>query len=485
MISSNVINKRSSWRIAPFIYLFIGVSLYLILVQWICAMAFSTFLGEVDQRFQMSYISRIGEQLKDSLNPVLKRGEIERALTEEERKNPRLRYYLLDDSFRVIASSQNPPAVEERLLLDEAPILRVLRRGQDALPAEAQDPARGTTRKPFAVTRVTLEGGDGYLYGVISVPEWDAGSFGGRAFRSLRENTTHLALAAFSSLLIGVSVHLLTMRKASGQSILSVSSPNTPAIDEVTALAHAVNSITSSLVEKASKIENRDEQRRSFVTGISQDLRSPLSTIKLHINSLLKAPDTLDPNSREEYYKIIEKNVDRVMRMIDQVFNLAKFESLEESVKMRKFSAFECLHEVVTKFQAPANERGVELEGCFDGNDISCHGDLDLVYKALCNLVENALKYTPAGGRVTLGVEQRGQRAIFFVQDTGEGIAPEDVPKLFEKFYRADGVKGVEDGSSGVGLFMVKRIADVHGGKASVQSVVMEGSRFQFDISLA
>jgi len=326
---------------------------------------------------------------------------------------------------------------------------------------------------------------------VIQVSEWEAGRFGARVFRSLRENSTHLLLAGIAGLLSG-GILLFVFASKSPRGKLPFGLPAVDAVqsgsatmDEVTALAHAVSSITNSLVEKASKIENRDEQRRSFVTGISHDLRTPLSTIKLHVSSLMKASPDLEQSKRDEYYKIISKNVDQVLRMIDQVFNLAKFESLEDSVKMRKFPAFECLHEIVLKFEALSQEKGIEVEGSFEGENLICYGDLDLVYRAICNLVENALKYTPAGGKVTIGVEKKGRRAVFYVQDSGQGIAQEDQAKLFDKFYRVSEGKVVKDGSAGVGLFMVKRIAEVHGGRASVQSVLREGSRFQFDIPIA
>lgn len=479
-----LISTRTALTLGPFVALLTCLLTYFLLSRVISSYTFASFLTEVDQRFQMTLVSRLAEDLKPLLAPEFQKEEVRRVLTNAERLNPRLRYYVLDRTFSVAATSLNSPNSPEGIVLNDVPIFRLLRRGQTAIPIEGDDPLQLTIKKPFAATRVPLLHGDGYLYGVIQTSEWEVGRFGARAFRSLREYSLNLLLGAMVSLAIGATLLAASLKRIKQNIITSPSAGKTPAMDEVAALAHAITSITNSLVEKASKIEDRDEQRRNFVTGITHDLRTPLSTIKLHVNSLLNAREDLEPSKREDYYKIINKNVDQVLRMMDQVFNLAKFESLEDSVKNRPFGAFECLHEVVIKFESLASEKGITLEGYFEGENIRCYGDLDLVYRALCNLVENALKYTPAGGIVKVGVERKGQRAVFFVQDTGKGIPEDELPRLFERFYRSKEAKVLKDGSAGVGLYMVKRIAEVHGGEALVQSKALEGSRFQFDIPI-
>lgn len=385
---------------------------YFISILWITTFSFSSFLLEVDQRFQMVYVRKLKDTLSPLLNPIFQKEEVEKRLEIEEKRNPRMRYYILNDDFVIVASSAHSPLSPEGLRLDEIFIKRLLRRGRIAIPIEAADPLQMTIRRPFVVIPITLGDRAGFIYGVIGTSEWEAGGFGARAFLSLRQQTYLYIGAALLSLLLGVAVQILTSRKTAKDALSDQTTVKAPDVNEVADLVQTINSVTNSLVAKTATIENRDEQRRSFVAGISHDLRSPLNSIKVHLSYLIKVNRELDPTERDKSHRAMLKNVDQVLKMIDQFFQLATFESLETSAKMRPFAADDCLRDVLSKFKPLALEKDIELKRSVEDGNLRCNGDSDLVHRALCNLVENALKYSSPGGKVVIGVEREAKRAV-------------------------------------------------------------------------
>jgi len=225
------------------------------------------------------------------------------------------------------------------------------------------------------------------------------------------------------------------------------------------------------------------EMKSDFVSQASHELRTPLSSINAYIEVLLDA-EAQDEATRQEFYQIIKGEADRVTRMIDNMLNISRIEAGIVSVDRTEVDFVKVASEVIETMQPQAALKSITLIKKSGPLLYSAQADRDMMYQVIMNLVSNAIKYTPDGGRVTVTVENddASRSALVSVADTGLGIPPDAIKRLFEKFYRIENYKRMAKGT-GLGLNLVKHIVEtVHHGVVGVDSEVGSGSRFWFTI---
>jgi len=225
------------------------------------------------------------------------------------------------------------------------------------------------------------------------------------------------------------------------------------------------------------------QMKTDFVSNVSHELRTPLSSIKGYIEMLLD-DEADDEKMRREFHEIIAAQAERLNRLIDNILNISRIESGVIRVVREPLSLTEVAKQVLDIVAPQAREKQVEL---VDRLMPVCHqveADKDMIHQAVLNLVSNAIKYTPEGGTVTVAasVDERRGMAVLEVSDTGVGISAEDLPHVFDKFYRVQGHAKMAKGT-GLGLTLVKHIIEtVHDGKLSVTSETGKGSTFSFEM---
>ncbi len=225
------------------------------------------------------------------------------------------------------------------------------------------------------------------------------------------------------------------------------------------------------------------QMKSDFVSQASHELRTPISAINAYTEMLLDS-EAPDEAGRQEFYKIIKGEAERLSRMIDNMLNISRIEAGIVSVERTEVDFSKAVAEVIETMQAPAKEKDIALTAKAGPLIYTAEADRDLVYQVIMNLVSNAIKYTPAGGRVTVGVENDDttRSVLVTIADTGLGIPPDAIDKIFDKFYRIENYKRVAKGT-GLGLNLVKHIVEtVHGGRVGVTSQVGMGSKFWFTI---
>ncbi len=230
----------------------------------------------------------------------------------------------------------------------------------------------------------------------------------------------------------------------------------------------------------------RTLQKRNaeFVTIVSHEMKTPLASIKAYVE-LLADGEVEDPVSRQEFLRVVSTESDRLQYLVDDLVELARIEADLAGEQKRAQPLLPILEDAFAAVRPLAAENGVHLETACCGEEINVSVDRPLLYQAALHLLSNAVKYTPAGGRVCLRAESDGRIANFEVADTGVGIAAEDCQKIFEKFYRAHKDQVVADGT-GLGLPLVKHIIEgVHGGHVEVRSTPGEGSVFRVRLACA
>ncbi len=228
------------------------------------------------------------------------------------------------------------------------------------------------------------------------------------------------------------------------------------------------------------------EMKSEFVSNVSHELRTPLSSIKAYVEMLVDG-DAEDEKTRTEFYNIIQSETNRLQRLIDNILNISRIESGVVKVQRELISLPALIKEAIGVMVPQARAKQIELIEAPAPVCYAVHADKDMLYQATLNLVSNAIKYTPAGGRVTISttVDEKNRRVNVGVSDTGVGIPREDLPFLFDKFYRVNNHKKIAKGT-GLGLNLVKHIVEtVHGGRIRVVSEVGKGSTFVFSLPLA
>jgi two-component system phosphate regulon sensor histidine kinase PhoR len=218
--------------------------------------------------------------------------------------------------------------------------------------------------------------------------------------------------------------------------------------------------------------------RTDFIANLTHEIRTPLTALRGYAETLLKGVD--DPATQRRFLTIIERQSDRLSRLIDDLVELSDLERGFTPLRVQPLRAERVAEEALELVRDRAQKLGIELKLICETGLPAVAGDRDRMHQVMINLLDNALKYTPRGGEVTVearAAAKPGQPGVkLVVRDTGEGIPPEHLPRLTERFYRVDRARSRELGGTGLGLAIVKHIVQLHHGRLSIASQLREGT---------
>jgi signal transduction histidine kinase len=221
-------------------------------------------------------------------------------------------------------------------------------------------------------------------------------------------------------------------------------------------------------------IRKLEAVRQDFVANVSHELRTPL-TIVGGFAETLQDPD-IPPERRAEFAQTIYSNTQRMQRIVDELLDLSRIESGHWKPRPQNVRIAEVTAEIFARVSAAAAKKGVGLETEFAPGTGTVHADRTALEQILLNLIENALRYTARGGSITVATAAARNGILLEVRDTGIGIPPEHLPRIFERFYRADSGRSREAGGTGLGLAIVKHLVEAHEGSVAADSVVGSGT---------
>ena len=412
--------------------------------------------------------------------------------------NPSIQIYLLDAIGTIVAHSAPPgePKVQHVAL---GPV-RDFISGAARLPILGEDPRGPGQPRIFSAATIPSAGPtEGYMYVVLADPVHEPAS---RLL--LHSNVIKLAVAVVGvsillALLAGLGVFALITRKlrqlAAGVERFQAADfserPQLPRLpeggggDEIDRLGVSLRDMAARIVNQVQKLKQTDVLRRELVANVSHDLKTPLATLQGYVDTLLLKDDLLTANERRHYLGVASRSCQRLSKLVADLIELAKLDAHEVTPHREAFSPSELVQDVAQKFQLKAEQRRIRLETELPERVPYVSADIGLIERVLENLIGNALAHTEPGGTVRLALEAQGERVLLQVSDTGCGIAQDELPHVFERFYRVNGADWEKGGNAGLGLAITKSILDLHGSQMSVASQVGQGTSFAFTLPQA
>ncbi len=221
------------------------------------------------------------------------------------------------------------------------------------------------------------------------------------------------------------------------------------------------------------ELEKVEGFRRDFGASVSHEFKTPLGKIKGYAELL--SDGGLSPAERDECISNIIMGVDRLNALSEKMLALTQFENQYMVLNKTEFILSEQIRQAFLTFETRWVNK--EIEPIFDLEELKFNGDMSLIFQIWTNLIDNAIKFTPVGGKIKITLKKQDNNVVVKIFNSGEGISPEHLPRIFDKFYRVD--KARNDSGSGLGLPLVKRITELCGGKITVKSEKGEGTEFK------
>lgn len=244
--------------------------------------------------------------------------------------------------------------------------------------------------------------------------------------------------------------------------------------DEIGELATSFNQMVIAL-------ENLEDMRRGFIANVTHELRTPMTSIRGFVEGIL---DGTIPADKQSYYlNIVKDEASRLSRLISDLLDLSKMEAGEIKLSLRDFDINELIRRCIITLENQITEKNLEIEAEFQKEEIYVNADSDGIERVVINLLHNAIKFTPQGGKITLASYRSRGKVYVSVEDTGVGIDKDEINLIWERFYKSDKSRSKDKTGTGLGLAIIKNIINEHKQTIKVESEVGKGTKFTFTLN--
>jgi signal transduction histidine kinase len=454
--------------------------------------SFINFNQEVDQRLNLNLAKDMAFELTPILDEVLDFGLIGERIHYMMVMNPKIEIYLLNESGKVLAFFAEPGKTMVADSVDLDPVYQFLLQADHA-PILGSDPRQPGKLKPFSAAELQMgNGSKGFLYIIIGGQQYDSTFAFFQESYIVRTMINGLLITVLFAGIIGLILFaILTKRLRVISEIVSEFEQgnlehriDVSTKDEFGQLGQSFNSMADTIEATIEKLRLNDNLRRELIANVSHDLRTPLASIQGYVETILMKSD-LDDERKLKYLNVILKNTQSLGKQVDELFELSKLEAKQIQPEQEPFSINELAQDVCLKFKTQVETHGIELVDNIPHSLPPVIGDIAMVERVISNLIRNATEFTEAGGRVSLDMELQQQSVMISVKDTGQGISPEDLPHIFDRFYTG-GKKTIKGSTStGLGLTIAAKMIEAHDQALEVESELGQGTRFYFSLPLA
>jgi signal transduction histidine kinase len=406
--------------------------------------------------------------------------------------NPSVEVYLLDNQGR-IKGDDAPAGHVKREQVDLAPIRQFI--AGDALPILGDDPRSLDGKKVFSAAPLQLSGQQpsGYIYVVLLGEAHDALAARVAASSVLRNTLWSMALVALLGLLAGLTAFGLITRPlrrltdamrrfdADGEPDTQPAVPRSAPAgqrDEIAVLETTFAQMANRIGDQWRALTRQDQQRRELIANISHDLRTPLTSLHGYLETLSLKADTLSETERKRYLAIALAQSVKVGRLAQALFELARLEHGNVQPALEQFSLIDLVQDVFQKFELPAEARHIRLRAGIPPRLPNVYADLGMIERVLTNLLDNAIRHTPANGEIDVDLAHKDGKVSVTVSDTGPGIPAEQREGLFERPFSSGGAHP----GGGLGLLIVQRMLQLHHSQIRFIERAGTGTTFCFEL---
>ncbi len=405
--------------------------------------------------------------------------------------NPSIEVYLLNTEGKILTYFAPDKVIKlDYVPLD--PIKEFIEVGTSTF-VMGVDPKNETVMKGFSASEVYENSVlMGYMYVILGGEEYENATqfvFGSYMLRlGVRSMTITLIAAALISLIAlafitrNLSKIIYVIRRfKDGDLNTRIKFKSSGELGE---FADSFNEMADTIVSNIEEMKTMDNLRRELVANVSHDLRTPLATIQGYIETILMKADTLTDEDKKKYMQTIFGSTERLKNLVEELFELSKLEARETVPNPEPFSIAELVQDVQQKNLIIAEPKKIDLALKFPFNLPLVYADIGMMEKVLQNLLDNAIKFTPESGNITISLSPQKEEILLSVKDTGAGINTEDLPHIFDRYQKAERTNMHDNVGLGLGLTIVKKILEVHNISIDVKSTEGEGTSFSFKIPI-
>lgn len=473
------------------------ISFFLILVlvgvSYVMTTVYFTdkFFEESTQKLNAHIANHLIDEKFQNASPFMASGEINKAffgdlMHDMMAVNQGIEVYLLDKSgevqYSVVLDHTKADAIPKKV--DTRPINEFIASGGQA-HILGDDPRSEGEQKIFSAAAFNKDGREGYIYIVLASQVYEKvhESLFNSYFLQLGIGTTILTIM-FASFIGFFSIRYLTRNLR--EVIFSVrrfkEGDLTARIDvekgkDLSVLTSTFNDMADTLVANIEQLKSVERLRRELIANISHDLRSPMAITQGYVETMIMKNDVLTLEDRDKYLHIMHNSMQKLAKLVSQLFEYSKLEADQMEPEKQPFQITELTSDVFANYQMLANNKGVELKLEVADKVPLVFADIALVERVFQNLIDNALKFTPKGGEISLQIVVNDSKVKIAIKNSGLGIASADQAYIFERYRQAE---KNHVGGAGLGLAIVKKILDIHQSTIEVISKPNEGASFQF-----
>ena len=453
--------------------------------------AYVSYYDELRQRQGIAFANNVA-QMYPQLGKfdTLDREEVENSFEKMLLLDPSSAIYLLDNEGRVRAGYTKDRSIGSKSALSLLPVKKLLGAPVGGT-VFGDDPEFPTSPTLFAAAPLT-DGAtmSGYVYVLMRGPKTDAN----RILMSSAANRTALYVGIgamlVSALLVLAVLSLITrpLRRltnaADAVSAADVSDvieakpmPYESRNDEIGRLSRAFRAMVMRVSEQVQRVRRMDATRREWVASISHDLRTPLTSLMGHLETVQLRGEQMTDAERKRFLEVAMQNAKHLDRLSASLFDFARLDSDEVPVEKAPAHLGELLDDLAARFAPAGQSRNIKVNVDYAEGLPLVQIDAALIERAVANLIDNAMRYTPEGSVVMLSARAEGSSVALTVADSGPGIAPQDLPHVFERFFQGSRHREGR-GHAGLGLAIVRRVAQLHGGTVQAANQASGGAAF-------
>lgn len=446
------------------------------------------FVRQADQQLNLDLAQNMAYEFEPLLQDSFDVDRIKQSIHDMMVVNPRVEIYILDSEGKILAFFINPPHTIKKKTVNLQPVRDFIQKNYEQLVL-GEDPRNPGVEKPFSAARLPIgPTEEGYIYVILGGEQYDSAL-------SMLENSyflqTSLKVFAVILLITGIAglilFAFLTKRLRIMTDIIedfdrSGLDRRIPvhSNDEIGRLAQSFNSMADTIQENMKELEKTDRLRRELIANVSHDLRSPLASIQGYLETIRLKEPSLSKEMRKKYLEIILKNTSLLRQLVEELFELSKLETKQVEPNKELFSIADLVQDVTLKYEQQAVRHGIKLKAEAPPSLPLVKGDIALIERAISNLIENAIQYSEEKGYVRISLEPGNNKVKISIADSGSGIDEEDLPYIFDRFYRAEKSRAKGNGGTGLGLAIVKTILNLHDQEIYVRNKDSGGAEFYF-----